>query len=309
MNVHFGVYLSRIYDSITIKIMNKSLLSVVIISSLIVVLNVSCGHQEKIDRLEYQLDSLKKAKDESDKRLSIITETMLDIEQTVSSIKEKRGIITVTRGESNKRKIKEDLDALDKRLQEDKQRLSHLQSLLNKSNKKNEELAAMVESLQEQIAQQSAEIAQLNEQLSLQNATIAKQSKQISTLESDLSTSQAQAAEASQLARETKSQLDATTEEMNKIYYAVGTRSELKQKGIMQGLSKVNISQSNRSAFATADKTNFTRIDLGGIFKKVLTGQPENSYEIEEGENGDVLVIINQSAFWQRSSYLVVRIK
>jgi hypothetical protein len=45
------------------------------------------------------------------------------------------------------------------------------------------------------------------------------------------------------------------------------------------------------------------------VFKKILTDQPENSYEIEESEDGDVLVITNKAAFWQRSSYLVVRIK
>ena len=57
------------YDSITIKIMNKSLLSVVIISSLIIVLNVSCGHQEQIKRLQYQLDSLRDEKEESDNHI------------------------------------------------------------------------------------------------------------------------------------------------------------------------------------------------------------------------------------------------
>ncbi|MCR5696144.1 MAG: hypothetical protein K6G73_04100 [Marinilabiliaceae bacterium] len=289
--------------------MNKSFFSIVIISSLLLILNISCGHQEQIDRLQYQIDSLKQAKSESDSSLSVITSTMLDIEETISSIKEKRGIISITKGDSNKRKIKDDLEALDKRLQDDKQRLSRLQSLLNSSNKKNTELMAMVESLQSQVAQQSAEIAQLNEQLSLQNATIAQQTKQISTLESDLSTSQAQAAQASQLAQETKSQLDATTEEMNRVYFAIGTRSELKNKGIMKGLSKVDISQSNRASFETADKTTFTRVNLGGVFKKILTDQPENSYEIEESEDGDVLVITNKAAFWQRSSYLVVRIK
>lgn len=289
--------------------MKKEISLIVAISTFIIFLNTSCGQQEQIDRLQYQVDSLQQAKNESDRNLRIISETMVDIENTVSSIKEKRGVITLTKSESGKKSIKEDLEALDKRLQEDKNKLQRLQKLLNESNNKNQELIAMIETLQAQVDQQTAEIARLNEQLSQQNATIARQSKQISTLEDDLSTSQSQAAQASQLAQETKAKLDATTEEMNRVYFAIGTRSELKKKGILQGVSTINISRGNGSVFEKADKTTFTRIDLGGKFKKLLSNQPESAYKIESGDDGDVLVITDKDAFWQRSSYLVIRIK
>ena len=99
---------------------------------------------------------------------------------------------------------------------------------------------------------------------------------------------------------------------MNICYYAIGTGKELKAHNLMQSgfLRKTKVMPSNfdQSYFTTGDKRSLRTINLGSKKAKVMTNQPEDSYEIVEAANGmKVLKITNPTRFWNQSNFLIVK--
>ena len=100
--------------------------------------------------------------------------------------------------------------------------------------------------------------------------------------------------------------------ELNTCYYAVGSKKELKENGIIETgfLRKTKIMEGDfdRNFFTTADKRTLTTIPLHSNKAKVLTNQPESSYVIEDQGGQKVIRVTNPDSFWSLSNYLVVQI-
>ena len=103
-------------------------------------------------------------------------------------------------------------------------------------------------------------------------------------------------------------------DELNTVYYVIGTKDELKEHSIIEGggfLRKTKIlpSDFDRNYMQRADRRTLTSLPLDSKKAKVLTNQPSDTYTIESGANDmKTLVITSPDAFWQTSNIVVIQV-
>lgn len=202
--------------------------------------------------------------------------------------------------------VRQNLESIKERLQQNRDLLSQMQARLNASNKENSVLKKTIEDLQARINRQEEKIAQLTSDLENANAQIANLNSQVAQGKEDL--------QAETVARE-QAQAEAVKAEnlANRVYYAIGTNKELKQNGLLDkkflGATKVLQGDFNENYFTAADKRTLSVINTGGKKVKIWGNVPKDSYEILENSNGTQSVkILNSKDFWERSPYVIIQI-
>ncbi len=179
-------------------------------------------------------------------------------------------------------------------LREDNARLVKLlNSELDKNKLEIKELQAMVESLMKDIKWKDEQIAALQTELD-------RLDHQYSVL---FDAYQEQAVVVDQL-----------RDELNTVFYAYGTASELEENKI---ISKKNgfigigrrlelRTDFNTDYFTEANSAKQSKINIRGKDIRLLTEHPSSSYELNENATGTLLTIKDASEFWKISKYLVV---
>lgn len=100
------------------------------------------------------------------------------------------------------------------------------------------------------------------------------------------------------------------------VYYVIGTKDELQEKGL---LTKGNLFKKKKVVLENADKSKFIKADQNTLYRiripasakkvKLLTGNLEDSYTVEEiDDDHSVLIIRKPKTFWFYSKYLIIRI-
>ena len=108
----------------------------------------------------------------------------------------------------------------------------------------------------------------------------------------------------------------AQTNELNAVWYAIGTKKELKAENILSGANLLRSgkvmrdSNANMGYFTQADKRTLDTVETMSKSAKILSNHPEGSYVLERDENKMyVLTILEPDAFWQSTKYLVIQVK
>ena len=248
---------------------------------------------------------LQNAVADRDQLLQLVNE----INQGMDQIKDLENILSVnTQGGENpsqREKITADIAAIQRALQERREKLAELEKKLNTSSLTNSNLRKTVESLRSQIDSQAAEIETLKGSLQAATNRIGQLNAEVDSLATEVTNVTAQKDEAEQQSVD-------LANELNTCFYAVGSRKELKDRDIVESgfLRKTKILEGDfdRNFFTTADKRTLTTISLHSKKAKVLTNQPAGSYVLEEVNGQKVLRITNPAAFWSLSNFLVVEI-
>lgn len=235
---------------------------------------------------------------------------MNDISEDMMQIKSMENLLASTSnlsGESTSRRdqIRNDMKAIQQALQDRRQRLEEMEAKLKNSNGSNAILQKSIETLKQQIAMQEQDIASLREQLSKANIVIETLTDQVDSLNSKVTVAQEEIRQKD----EVNTQL---SNEMNTVYYAIGTGKELKASGLMKDggflrSDKINPADFDAKLFIRGDKRTLQTIPLYSKKAKVMTSQPESSYKIDEVDGQKVLTILNPTQFWNQSPYLVVK--
>ncbi|MEE0979109.1 MAG: hypothetical protein UH625_06850 [Muribaculaceae bacterium] len=236
---------------------------------------------------------------------------MNDISEDMMQIKSMENLLANTSnlsGESTSRRdqIRNDMKIIQQTLQDRRERLDELEKKLKSTNGSNALLQKSIETLKQQIAAQEETIAGLREELSKANIVIENLNYRVDSLNSKVTVAQEEIKQKDQVNSD-------LTNEMNTVYYAIGTGKELKESGLMKDggflrSDKINPADFNAKLFIKGDKRTLQTIPLYSKKAKVMTAQPESSYKIEEGANGEkVLTIVNPAKFWNQSPYLVVK--
>ncbi len=270
----------------------------------------------KLREAEAQNEQLK-----GDLRETLATQDSLlvlvnDISDGMSQIKDLEKIIATpgSLGESASRRdqIKNDMIAIQKALQERRERLAELEKKLADTGGESSTLKRTVSNLKAQIAEQQTEIATLTNQLASANIRIEELNAQVSDLNSDvdsLNTGLTAEREQKEAAQEAAT---AATNELNTVYYAIGTGKELKEKKILESgflrKTKVMKGDFDMSYFTAGDRRTLTVIPTHSNKAKVLTSQPKDSYVIMDQNGQKVIKITNPSKFWQLSNFLVIEV-
>lgn len=249
-------------------------------------------------------EQLQEAVTDRDQLLVLVTEISGGMEQ----IKQLENILTVNGGQettSQREQILQDIAAIQKTLQERRQRLEELEKKLSASSLTNSKLNSTIATLRSQIESQTQEIASLRANLDEATAKIGELDATVEDLNETVNRVSAQK-------DSTEIRNSELTNELNLCYYAIGSKSELKENKILETgfLRKTKILKGDfdRDFFTVADKRTLTTIDLNSDKAEVLTNQPVDSYTITEVNGHKVLRITNPAAFWSLSNYLVVKI-
>lgn len=252
-------------------------------------------------------DSLKIAIANQDSLFSLLNDITSGMEQ-IKSMEQLLSASPNLSSESQSRReaIRNDMAMLQQALQNRRERLAELEARLSKTTANNSTLRKTIENLKASLAEQSGTIENLRRDLASAHIEIEKLDSTVNTLNAVVDTISAAKAISDQ-------QLANTTNELNRVFYVFGTKSELKDHNILEGggfLRKTKIMESDfdQSYFTTADRRELTYIPLYSKKAKILTKQPESSYEIVDDTNGQkVLKITNPDEFWKLSNYLVIQ--
>ena len=178
-----------------------------------------------------------------------------------------------------------------------------LERRLKKSNNQNRQLQQMIAHLTEELNEKDAKITALQSQLAQTNVALKDVIQQFN--------------DSLKVVSRQKTQINLMTTTMNTVYYAIGTKKELKKKGVITkegaiiGLGgATELKQNfNTSYFTKADMTTLHAIPLFSKFQKIVTNNPSGSYTIAGNNKSDSLVIKDPKTFWSQSKYLVIIVK
>ena len=235
---------------------------------------------------------------------------MNDISEGMMQIKSIENILNTpgVNGEAKSRRqqLVNDMQAIESALSERRQRLEELEKKLNASNSNNAVLQRSIATLKEQLATQETTINGLRDDLAKANIQIGQLTQSVDSLSNTVT--------AVTVAKEAVEQANTNlTNEMNTVYYAIGSDKELKEAGVLKNGgflrgAKINPSDFSSTTFNKADRRTFKTIPLHSKKAKVMTQQPNDSYIIEDDGTQKVLTITNPERFWNQSPYLVIRI-
>lgn len=209
-----------------------------------------------------------------------------DITEGMSQIKDLEKIVsspTNLSGESAERKqqIKNDMMAIQKALQERRERLAQLEEQLSKSSTENKTLLRTIENLKAQIADQQTEIATLTNQLASANIKIETLGNQVTSLNQSVDSMNTVTANAREAEAKAAAEAKRMEAEANTVYYVIGTNKELKEHKILSGgglfrKTKTLAGNYDVSYFTRADRRTLTTIPLHSKKAKVMTSQPSD---------------------------------
>lgn len=290
------------------KIKNFAIMAAVALTTL-----ASCGNKEGNNAgTPTTADSLHVALANQDSLLVILN----DITEGMNQIKQMENILATgglgAETPSKRQEIRNDMEQIQQALEQRRQRLEQLEAQLAASNQNNATLQKAINNLKAQIANQQETIDGLRNQLADANVKIEGLNRTVSDLGQKTDSLKTVAVEENTARQEAERRAAELNNEMNICYYAIGTGKELKAHNLMQSgfLRKTKVMPSNfdQSYFTTGDKRSLRTINLGSKKAKVMTNQPEDSYEIVEAANGmKVLKITNPTRFWNQSNFLIVK--
>ncbi|MBP5457312.1 MAG: hypothetical protein J6Y37_12500 [Paludibacteraceae bacterium] len=279
----------------------------VLFGALIALLTVSCN-QEEIKRLTFQRDSIQQVKDQTEAQMNDYLATIMLVQSNIKNIKEtEMGIIQNVEGaegvtSESKEKIQESFQSISEYIANSKKQIDQLEADLASAKQSAASFKGIVAGLKRDLKERTEEIQKLKTQLEEKDIKIAELDKAVSNLQSmqdSLSKVSAQQAAA----------IKAQDEELNTAWYIIGTKKDLKAKGLKEGDLKT--ARVNKSIFTKVDIREFTGLDLGSKKAKLYTSHPESSFSLDKKsatEKTLVFKIKDYSSFWASSRILVIQI-
>jgi predicted nucleic acid-binding Zn-ribbon protein len=272
-----------------------------------------CGKKKEQQILDLQEKNVR-LQAEYEKKDSMLNELFVsinDIERNLSDITAREKLITEAPSDEKRMnmdvrdKIVDEIILINNIMEENKKRLASLQDQLKKSNTKISSLEETIKMLTVRLEEKEMELASLKEQLMKLNFTIETLNATVDTLREE-TTSQSKVI----------SQQDAMIGEMNTVWYVIGTKKELEEKGIIEkagGLFSGEMVMSemiNPDYFTTTDMRTLSKIPFDGSKATLVTVHAEGTYRLlQENEMYTGIEILDAKEFWKSSRFLVIMIK
>lgn len=269
----------------------------------------SCVSRQVVVEAENQRDSLATVVSAKDSLINAVFADINSISENLALIKSRENLITVAgAAEGGRRPVAEinnDIAAIDRLLQENKEKIASLQrsaALLRKANLRITSLEKMIADMNTQLGEKSAEVDRLREKLAQMGIEVESLSQEVAV----------RSAEVESLSGE-KIELQ---NQLNTVYYIVGAEKELRDAQIInkQGFIGRTLTvgrNGNLDSFTAADSRLLTEIPVGQKKASVVTSHPEDSYQLVTGADKIVekLIIIDPVRFWESSKVLIISYK
>ncbi len=252
-----------------------------------------------------QSDSLEKVLAQRDNEINDMMGTLNDIQEGFREINEAEGRVDIAKdgeGTNATERIKENIQFISNRMQENRELIRRLQTQFRQSSFKGDQMRRMLESMQQMLDDKDQQLQRLRAELDAKDIHIAELDETINSLNSDV--------EDLRVESETKTQtINNQDAQLNTAWYVFGTKKELKdQRIIVDG--KVLQSSFNKNYFTKIDIRVDKVIKLYSKNAKILTMHPSGSYTLQQDANKQYeLRITNPQIFWSTSKYLVVLVR
>lgn len=289
--------------------MKKQLNFVIVLVAVLFALT-SCVSKQVATDAQNQRDSLALIVSAKDSLINNVFADLNTISENLAAIKSRENLITVsTSGNEGARRpvdeINNDISAIDNLLKENKQKIESLQhaaAQLRKANLRISSLEKMIADLNTQLGERTAEVQDLREQLAQMGVKVNQLSTEVAN----------QTQKAETLSGE-KTQLE---NQMNTVYYIVGSEKELRDAQIInkQGFIGRTLTVNKNSkfdSFTKGDSRLLTEIPVGHKKATVVTNHPQGSYElvIDGSKVVTKLLITDPTHFWESSKMLIISYK
>ena len=275
----------------------------------VVALLASCVSRQVVVEAESRSDSLELVVSAKDSLINAVFADINAISENLALIKSRENLITVAgEAEGGRRPVEEinnDIAAIDRLLQENKDKIASLQRAavqLRKANLRIDGLEKMIADMNRQLAEKKTEVEQLRESL-------VRMGDEVKSLTEEVAVRSAEVENLSGEKVELQNQL-------NTVYYIVGAEKELRDAQIInkQGFIGRTLTvgrNSNFDSFTMADSRLLTEIPVGQKKATLVTSHPEGSYELVTDSNKIVekLLITDPVRFWESSKILIISYK
>ncbi len=271
-----------------------------------VTLLASCTEGPTKSALITENDSLKNVIASRDAALDEMISTMNIVENGFKEINERQGRINLDAENAEQTKaasLQKDINFISETLQKNKQRIAELEEQLEKSQTSSKQLKAMVKKLKAELEEKSKQIIALKEELSQKDIHIKELDESVQQLTANVN-------ELSATKAANEKTISTQEASLNTVWYAIGTKRELKEQNILDGKKVLRESDANMTYFTKADKRKLATIETHSKSAKLLTTHPEGSYKLERNsEKQYVLTITDTDKFWSVSKYLIIQVR
>ena len=274
---------------------------------------VGCTKNGKMsyDELSKEVDSLRKENTKKDRDIKDMMSYVGVLADGLDSIAQQEEILFY----SNKGKegtivdrdqLKKNLEMFEKTLANQKQRIAQLVDSLKARGESLSRLTSLVNYLNQQLEEKNEMIKSLRADIDNKNVNISQLNQRVNTL------TESNTILKEKVERQVKA-LSVQTEIINEGYVKIGTKKALAELGIISTgflkKTKVNYNSIDKDKFMRVDIRNFTEITINSSDPKILTQMPASSYKLEKGKGSSTLYIIDPTAFWSVSNYLIIQTK
>lgn len=267
----------------------------------------SCDYftREK-EQLTAQNDSLTVALSEKQFALDQAMQSIADIQEGFRVINEAEGRVAIqtgVEGVTDAQRLKEDLQFIQQKMEENRKQIEQLQKKLNAKGSEAASLRKVLANLQQELADKTASIAALHSELAQKNFRIAELDSAVVMLTTDVNTLQ-------EITDAQHEVIEQQVTQLHTAWYVYGTAKELKEQNILKDGKVMSSADFNKNYFTEIDTRDDSVFPLYAKHAKLLTVHPAGSYEFTKDESKQLtLSIIDAEAFWSVSRYMVILVR
>ncbi len=284
----------------------------VFVSTAMLLFGCGNGKSDKMLSSDMKIDSLQSIIDNKDNEINDMIATLNEIQEGFKVINEAEDRLTLAKNGEGVDKmvlIRENINYIQDRMQQNRQLINKLQQQVKESSYKSEQLRKTVADYLQQLTEKDKELSLLRAQLSAKDVEIRELDDKLDRVSGDLTAVTKDNTEKAKTLASNKATIAQQDQKLNEGFYVFGTKKELKEQQIIDG-GKLLFSDFNKDYFTKVDIRVDTEIKLYSKSAKVLTHHPAKSYILVPDAKGlYTLKIIDTSAFWSTSKYLVVLVK
>ncbi len=279
--------------------------TLVYISIAMLLINGCSDKQEKqIKALSMNDSALMNENAQKDSSIIAYVKSMNEIQDNLDSIKAAENILSInTKGNENKKSIVGDIRSINIQLLKYHREIYSLERKLKLVNSQNKELRKLEGHLSSELAERDSMITVLQGKLAKMNDSLVTVIKQFN--------------DSMVVINKLNGKITDMTNEMNTVYYSIGTVKEFKKNGVITkeggfaGIGRTTEMKKNFNTqyFTKADMEKLLVIPFMSKFEKLVTNHPASSYTITNNHKSDSLIIKYPGLFWSISKYLVVIVK
>lgn len=271
-----------------------------------------CNEKEKreIERLNQELQTLKKESSAKDSTINNFFRILNEIETNISLVMQKEQIIAKNAAMGNemesdaRERIQSDINTINELMARNKQSINYLNKQLKGANFQIHEFEERLKKAQGLLETRDSEVLELKDKLAALDFSIESLNATLDTL----------TFEKEQLKQEVETQKS----ELNAAWYTFGTKKELLENNVTEkvggflglGRSFRLKADFNEEYFTQIDITETISIPLFAKNAKMISTHPIDSYKLVANENGIVerIDILDPRVFWSTSKYLVIEV-